>query len=67
MVKPNIGPKNRVARLIAAALLFAIAGLYYDLSNPWVWVAIALGLVMVFEGLFSYCIFHGLRGTKDMR
>ena len=63
----NIGLKNRAARIVAAALLFAIAGLYFSAENIWVWIAVILGVIFLLEGLFSFCILHGIRGTREMR
>lgn len=63
-LEKNIGPKNRIARLIAGLILIS-ASLYY--SNNWSIIGDILGAILVLESIFSYCIIHGIRGTKDMR
>ncbi|GEM_PF-2168212 len=63
----NIGPKNRLARLVAAIILFALAYYYYDAANPLVWLAAILGIIFLAEAASSFCVLHGIRGTKDMR
>lgn len=65
-LKKNIGPKNRIARLVAG-LLLVLAGLFYlDQSNLSL-AGIALGIILILEAAFSFCVVHGIRGTKDMR
>ena len=64
-MKQNIGPKNRAARAIAGAAIIALASFY--LSEPWRFVGVAIGGFMIAEGIFGFCAWHSLRGTKDMR
>jgi len=63
----NIGPINRIARLLAGVILIA-AGFYLYGQKPILPFALALiGIIMILEAAGSYCIIHGIRGTKDMR
>lgn len=63
-LEKNIGPKNRIARLIAGMILI-IVSIYYP--NNLSTIGIVLGVIFLAEALLSYCIIHGIRGTKDMR
>lgn len=66
-LKKNIGPKNRAARLIAGLLLLVAAAYYFDKSLFAGIVCIVAGTVLILESILSFCIVHGIRGTKDMR
>ena len=63
----NIGPINRAARLIVGAFLIAL-GLFKLGNNPYLpYILGGLGIILILEAIGSFCIIHGLRGTKDMR
>jgi len=62
----NIGPKNRTARLLAGVILILL-GLMFLNQGVLPLIGIVLGVIFILEAVFSYCILHGLRGTKDMR
>ncbi len=65
-MKKNIGPKNRLSRIIIGLVIIAIA-LHIGLSNVISWPIVVVGIVVLLEGLFSYCVVHGAKGTCDMR
>lgn len=66
-MKRNIGPKNRIARLVAGIVLIVLGLLYLNQNQIASPVAIVVGIVLILEAAFAYCIVHGIRGTKDMR
>ena len=61
----NIGPINRTGRM-AIGVLLAILSFYY-LQMPWQLIGTGLGILMIVEGIFGFCVWHTYRGTKDMR
>ena len=65
-IQHNIGPKNRTARLLAGVILILL-GLMFLNQGVLPLIGIVLGVIFILEAVFSYCILHGLRGTKDMR
>ncbi|MFA4820065.1 MAG: YgaP-like transmembrane domain [Candidatus Aenigmatarchaeota archaeon] len=65
--KKNIGPKNRIARLVAGIILILLSLIYFDANKILSAVGIILGIIFLLEAAFSYCLLHGIRGTKDMR
>ena len=62
----NIGPKNRTARLLAGIILILFSLTFMNRGILQV-VGIAVGIILILEAVFSFCIVHGIRGTKDMR
>lgn len=64
-MKQNIGPKNKAARALIGAALIDLSALFFP--NTLSWIGFALGTIFVLESIFSYCVVHGVRGTKDMR
>jgi len=72
--KCNIGPWNRKLRfafgaaflLLSLFIFLATSGLpkYYRLGLI---VPLFLGYLGILEGLLSFCVMHGLRGTRDLR
>lgn len=64
--RKNIGPKNRTARLIVGIILIILSLIFYN-SKVFSIIGLALGIIFILEAIFSYCIVHGIRGTKDMR
>lgn len=62
----NIGPANRVIRLVAGLIVLLVS--YLNLYSSPVWFAgIIVGLFLVFESLSGWCVWHGLRGSEDKR
>lgn len=58
-MKKNIGKKDRITRLMMAIALLAIAA--YKMS----FVVFALGLFVLFESAFSWCIFYQFLGKSS--
>ena len=61
----NIGKKNRQGRALIGAFLIAISLINY--REPLAYAGLAIGALFVLEAIFSFCLIHGIRGTKDMR
>ncbi len=59
----NIGDKNRVVRMIAGLVLLIIS--VYKFNDPTWIIGIAIGLLLIFEGAYGWCIWHGIRETND--
>lgn len=64
-LKKNIGPKNRTARLIVGIVLIILSLYFRDGWLPL--LGVIVGIIMILEAVFSVCVWHSLRGTKDMR
>ena len=63
----NIGPINRIARLAIGGVLL-LAGFYLLGERPILPYALALiGVGMIIESAAGFCVWHSIRGTKDMR
>jgi len=62
----NIGPKNRTARLLTGIILILFSLTFMNLGVLPL-IGIAVGIILILEAVFSFCIVHGIRGTKDMR
>ncbi len=65
-MRKNIGPKNRLSRIVAGVILIIVA-LYIGFSDPISWPIAVIGAIALLEGLFSYCVVHGAKGTCDMQ
>ena len=63
--RKKIGPKNRMARAVAGVAIVALSAYY--LNEPWRFVGVAIGGFMIVEAIMGFCIWHLMRGTKDMR
>ena len=61
----NIGPINRIGRLVVGIPL-AILSFHY-LQMPWQLTGTGLAILMIIESIFGFCVWHTYRGTKDMR
>ncbi len=69
-MKCNIGLKNRVWRFVAGLLIVLISLIYifnYSGNIALGAVVALIGVISLLEGVFGYCLLHGLRGTQDMR
>ena len=65
-IQHNIGPKNRTARLLTGIILILFSLTFMNLGVLPL-IGIAVGIILILEAVFSFCIVHGIRGTKDMR
>ena len=62
----NIGPKNGTARLHTGIILILFRLTFMNIGVLPL-IGIAVEIILILEAVFSFCIVHGIRGTKDMR
>jgi len=63
----NIGPINRIVRLAIGGVLL-LSGFYLFGQRPILPFVLALiGIGMIIESAAGFCVWHSIRGTKDMR
>ncbi len=63
----NIGPINRVARLFLGIIFILCAAFVFKNPAYLQFIFIFIGVLLILEAALGYCIWHGLRGTKDLR
>jgi hypothetical protein len=61
-LEKNIGTRSRIVRLI---LGFVLAGISLYRHEPWSIIGIIIGLILIFEGAYGWCIYNHIRGMKD--
>ncbi len=63
----NIGPLNRIARLFLGIIFILFAAFIFKNPAYVQFILLCIGVLLILEAALGYCIWHGLRGTKDMR
>ena len=66
-MKCNIGKKNRYMRGVLGLILLIASLIVFRLNFPISFVLGILGIVMISEAYFGYCVIHGIHKSKDMR
>jgi len=61
--RKNVGSKERLARLVAGALMGA-CGLFFLGATPLGWLVFGAGVMSVVTGLFGFCPACALAGRK---
>lgn len=74
--KCNIGPRNRLLRLAFGILLLSLSAVLFAylvaVHAPKLYrfilvIPLFMGYTGILEGFFSFCVFHGFKGTQDLK
>jgi len=55
----NVGSPDRIVRIILAIVLLWVV-FYVPLPTLWVWIISVIGLILLFTGLFGFCLVYSL-------
>ncbi len=61
MMEQNVGPLDRITRLILGSLAFFV-GYFFQIGGWLGWVLIIGGLVLIVTGVSGYCLTYKLFG-----
>ncbi len=62
MFKNNVGSADRIIRALAGIALVAVYFMYPDLA--WKWVALIVGLILLFTSVMSTCMIYSVLGMS---
>lgn len=66
MFRNNVGGADRIVRAIIGVALIAAFFLYPDLAN-WKWVALFVGLILLFTSVMSTCMIYTVLGMTTRK
>ena len=66
MFRNNVGGADRIVRAIIGVALIAAFFMYPDLAN-WKWVALIVGLILLFTSVMSSCMIYSVLGMTTRK
>jgi len=64
MFKNNVGAIDRVIRVVLGVVLIAAFFMYPALGPTWKWVALVVGLILLFTAVMSSCLIYSILGMR---
>lgn len=64
-MKKNVGRTDRIIRIIAGIILFAL-GFFLEISSGWAWALMILGAVLIITGIIAFCPVYALLKTNTL-
>jgi ABC-type polysaccharide/polyol phosphate export permease len=62
MFKNNVGAADRIIRAVLGVVLIAVFFMYPDMA--WKWVALIVGLILLFTAVISSCVIYSILGIR---